>query len=103
MVIQVILFIALSIVVAIWPNIFSFLLHGLHEFYKYLSHGLGLIFSHSAMEHLIQLTLSLLIVPLVAGIICAVVLRLMQRKKQTFVMQVVWIVWMLLVATIVLA
>jgi len=103
MIIQIILLIALSIVVVIWPSFFTYLLHGLHRVYAYLVHWLGLIFSHSHIGHLIQSTLALLIIPLIAGIICAVCLKLMQKKNTSFMIQIVWIVWMLLVATIALA
>lgn len=102
MIIQLILLIAISIVVVIWPGFFAYLLHGLHQSYAYLTHGLGLIFSHSHIGQLIQSTLALLIIPLLIGIICAIGMKIFQKKKISFTMRIVWVVWMLLIATIVL-
>jgi hypothetical protein len=102
MVLQIILLLVLSITVVIWPSCFVYLLHGLHRIYAYLVHWFGLIFSHSTTGQLVQSTLALLLVPLFIGVICMIVLKLMQKKNTTIVMQVVWVVWMLLVATVVL-
>jgi hypothetical protein len=102
MLIQFILLMALSVVVVIWPNIFTYILNELHRLYTYLSKGLGLIFSNSHLGQFIQSTLALLIIPLCMGLICFIVLKLMQKKKSTVIMQIIWMIWMLLVATIAL-
>jgi hypothetical protein len=102
MILQIITLLILSILVVVFPHLFSYALHWLYRLYHIIIYWFSLILSSSTLGQFIQSTLALLVIPLFSGIIFLFFLTLMHKKRITWVMQVIWIVWMLLVATVVL-
>jgi hypothetical protein len=98
---QVVLIILLSLAAIFFRNQLTHVLDGLVYVHNYIDRSLQLIFSEGHVGRLIQEMISLLILPLLGGLIIASIFWMIKRAAMPHIMAVVWVVWLVLLVTMV--
>ena len=95
-----ILMIVASIIVMFFHHQIGFLLRFLLDLHDHVADGLGLIFSNATAGRLIQETIALIILPVGAGALAALLFWLAKRHEMPHIIGIVWVVWVVLVVVI---
>lgn len=74
-------------------------LHFLLAIHDRLANGLGLIFSGDELGRVLQSTLALILIPMVAGIIVTLAHFFLKQVHFPHTMTIVWVVWTVLLVT----
>lgn len=98
---QILLIVLLSLVVIFFRNQLTHVLDGLIYVHNYINKPLQLIFSQGHVGRLIQEMISLLMLPLLAGLVLFLIFWIVKRTSMPHVMVVVWVVWLVLLVTMV--
>lgn len=98
---QIILIILLSACAIFFKTQLSHILDGLIYVHNYIAVSLHMIFSDDAVGRLIQDMVSLLIIPLVGGLLVAMVFWMFKREAMPHTLSLVWVVWLILVITMI--
>ncbi len=97
---HVILFIIFSIAAMILQLQLEHVLQFLLFLHDKIADGLGMVFSSARSGRMIQETVALLILPLIAGGVAALVFWLIKRYELPNIITVVWFVWTVLLVTV---
>ncbi len=95
-----ILFIAFSIVAMFFQSELGQVLHYLLMIHDKIADALASIFSNAPAGRIIQETIALIIIPVVAGGVAALVFWLIKRSEMPHIMATVWFVWTILLVVI---
>ncbi|WP_267257021.1 hypothetical protein [Coxiella endosymbiont of Ornithodoros maritimus] len=98
---QFILLVLLSLAAIFFRIELSYVLDGLVYIHNYIARTLHLIFSDDPAGRLIQNMVSLLIIPVVAGFVVATAFWLIKRMVMPHMMAVIWVLWLILLTTMV--
>lgn len=99
MVKQVILIVLLSLVAIFFRSEISHLLNAVVYAHNAVAKLLHFIFSDDTVGKLIQNVIALLFLPFVAGLIVALIFWLVKRATMPHIMAVVWVLWLVLLIT----
>lgn len=94
---QILLIILLSLAAIFFHSELSRVLDGLIYAHNFIDKSLGFIFSKDRVGRLIQDMISLLLIPLLGGLIIAALYWMLKRSKLPNAMGVVWALWLVLV------
>lgn len=98
---QTILIILLSACAIFFKTQLNHLLDSLIYVHNYIAISLHMIFSDDAVGRLIQDMISLLLIPFVCGLVVAIVLWMFKRQAMPHTLSLVWVVWLILVITMI--
>ena len=98
---QFVLIILLSFVGIFFGQEIGHLLDGLIYLHNYIARTLRLIFSDDNVGQVIQDMVSLLVIPVFTGFLVAAVFWLIKRVAMPHIMAVIWVLWLILLTTIV--
>lgn len=99
MVKHLILILALTALGVMFRNELVHVLDGIVLIHNYIAQTLHLIFSDDQVGRLIQDMVSLLAIPLVAGFCVAIIFWMMKKAAMPHTMAVIWVLWLILVTT----
>ncbi len=74
-------------------------LQGLLYLHNEVARGLGIVFSADNTGRVIQAILALIAIPVIAGVIAALVFRLVKHTTMPHTKATIWIVWTVLLVT----
>ncbi|GJM07442.1 MAG: hypothetical protein DHS20C10_11760 [marine bacterium B5-7] len=97
---QVSIIVLLSILVVMGAEYVSAGMHGLATLHDHVLNGLSLIFSGSQIATLIQRVLGIVILPAAAAILVALFAKFTKFGSKDCALRMMWVVWLLLVATL---
>ena len=100
MVKQFLILIVLSVVVIILKNSLAQVLHGLVWLHQQIGNWLSVIFSQGYTGQIIKDVLALILLPLLFGLVVALVLWSFKRSAASQAMLVIWVVWIVLTVAI---
>lgn len=98
---HLVLLIALSVLAILFKMHLVHVLNGLLYVHNYIAQSLNVVFSSGSIGKVIQELISLLAIPIGAGLVAALVFWLMKRSVMPHTMAVIWIIWLVLLVTIV--
>jgi len=102
MAIQSLFLVILSILVILFGDTFSQFLHHLDAAHNYVAKQLSLVFSGTGLGQIIRQILALIIIPIVIGLIPGTLFSMIKRKEMPYQMEVVWFIWIMVAASILL-
>lgn len=97
---HLVLLIILSVVAVFFRAELAYVVHIALQVHDHLVAWLGLVFSAGKWGQLIQLSLVLLLIPVVLGLVISGVYWLIKRKKLPCLMEVIWISWFVLLTAL---
>ncbi len=97
---HVLALIVLSILAVIFKSELAVVLQWIIDWHQHMLTWLGSVFSADKVGVLTQHSLALLIIPVLITAIAALALWILRRKMIPFLPEVMWVVWLLLVALI---
>lgn len=97
---QIILLILISIVAMFLQHQLVYVLHGLLYLHHLIASCLAMFFSNGPVGRAIQGIISLIVVPGLAGGLAALVFWLIKHVSMPHAMGTVWIVWLIMLITI---
>ncbi|MDF1654804.1 MAG: hypothetical protein P1U34_06780 [Coxiellaceae bacterium] len=97
-----VLLIIVSIVAVFFRTEISYLVHGLLMIHDKIVHGLSAVFSGGQWGQLIELSLTLFIIPVVLGLIIMGIFWVVKRTQLPRIMEFIWIVWFILLTALAL-
>lgn len=101
MVKQFILIILFSFAAILFRTQLHHALGSLVYVHNYIAQGLHAVFSDDNAGRLIQDIISLLFIPIIVGLIVAMMFLLFKREAVTHTMAVIWVVWLVLLVTMI--
>ncbi|QTS83634.1 hypothetical protein [Coxiella endosymbiont of Amblyomma nuttalli] len=96
---QFVLIILLSFVSILFRQETTRLLDGLVYLHNYIARVLHLIFFNDNVGRVMQDVISLLIIPVITGILVAAIFWIIKRMVMPHIMVVIWVVWSILLTT----
>lgn len=96
---QSVLLVTFSILSLFFKQQLMNVLHGLLFIHNRIASWLALVFSNDNMGELIQAIIALVMIPLIAGFLVALGFWLVKRHAMPHIMLTVWIVWTILLVT----
>ncbi len=96
---QIIVLILLSVLVILAKSFVGSFLHHLAGLHDSVLNGFSVIFAGGELAQDIQRILAVLTIPLVAGALISVAGWLMKHDVNDYVVVVIWVLWLLLIAT----
>lgn len=96
---QIILITLLSIATILFREQLVFILDGVVYAHNHIAKALHLVFADDEIGRLIQEMIALLIIPVICGVIIASIFWLIKRAKMPHIMPVIWVVWLVLLIT----
>jgi len=100
MVKHVVLLIILSIAAVFFHTELGYAVNVLLSFHKEVASMMGTIFSNGPIGLVVQAVLSLLIIPIVVGLIVAFLLWLFKKSVLPHTMLTIWVVWVILLVAL---
>jgi len=88
-----------SLAALFFRNQLTHILHGLLALHNMLASWLASVFSGDSAGQLIQAILAVILIPLIAGGLTGTIAWLVKKDFLEYTMHAVWIVWMILVCT----
>jgi len=95
-----ILIIVISIAAMFFQTELGHALHYLLMLHDKIADGLAVIFSSAPAGRMIQETIALVLIPVIAGAVVALVFWLIKRHEMPHISGTVWFVWTVLLVTI---
>jgi len=95
-----IIMIVFSILVMLFQTELGHVLHYLLLLHDKIANALATVFSNAPAGRMIQETIALIAIPLVAGILASLVFWLIKRHEKSRIVLTVWFVWTILLVTI---
>jgi len=97
---HIIALIILSVLAVIFKTELAVVMHWIIDWHAHVLHWLSSVFSQDKMGVIAQASLALLIIPLIVTAIVACLLWILRRKMIPFLPELMWVVWLLLLALI---
>ncbi|MCH9769248.1 MAG: hypothetical protein K0U12_00055 [Gammaproteobacteria bacterium] len=88
-----------STVAVFFKNELAYVLHGLLFLHNQIASALAFVFSDDAAGQVIQSIIALIVIPLVAGGIAAIIFYFVKREAMPHTMTTIWVVWTVLLVT----
>lgn len=98
---QFILIVLFSFAAIIFRTQLHHALGSLIYVHNYIAQALHMVFSDDNAGRLIQDIISLLLIPVLAGLIVAMMFLLFKREAMAHSMAVIWVVWLVLLVTMI--
>ena len=92
--------VVLSIVGIIFIEHVAKISFGINAAYLYISDGLGMAFKGKPLHKYVPQVLALLIVPIVTGLVPAVIYYLFIQRIMPYTLQIVWGMWLVVLALV---
>ena len=97
---HIVALIILSVLSVIFKTQLAIVLHWIINWHHHLSTELTSVFSQDKVGLIAQNSLALLLIPLLVTAVVAFALWILRRKMIPFLPEVMWIIWLLLLALI---
>lgn len=99
-IVSILLLIVLSVLVIFFTKEIQIVLHWIAQAHDFLLNKLVLLINGDKTAKLIQLSLSLIIIPLVLALIPAFIYWIFKRRMMRDYLAVVWVIWFILVTIV---
>ena len=97
---HILMLIAFSVAAIFFQSELVGVLHFFMSIHNQIAKGLGMIFSFSTVGEVVQSVLSLLLIPVVLGVVFAVAHFFIKQQHFPHTLPVIWVCWAVLLASI---
>lgn len=97
---HILLLVGLSVAAIFFQNQLADVLHFVMKIHDQIAKGLGEIFSFSSVGEIVQSVLTLLLIPVVIGVLIAVAHFFIKQQHFPHTLHVIWVCWAVFLAAI---